>query len=177
DDTAFEKQAALFALAISDIVLINMWCHDIGCELAANKPLLKTVFRDMLQLFSPRARTLMFVLRDKSHKTKTPLEKLESVLREDIQKIWDSVPKSEAHKRTPPSEFFNIGKSNLNISVASVEQQLSFALDGLAGDRQEAVPASVFSSTAQQIWKSIKKKKVMVLDPSNLESTRGCTKP
>nr|GEV96760.1 protein root hair defective 3-like [Tanacetum cinerariifolium] len=45
DDTAFEKQSALFALAVSDIVLINMWCHDIGREQAANKPLLKTVFQ------------------------------------------------------------------------------------------------------------------------------------
>lgn len=25
DDTAFEKQSALFALAVSDIVLINLW--------------------------------------------------------------------------------------------------------------------------------------------------------
>ncbi|KAM0853068.1 hypothetical protein ACQ4PT_051332 [Festuca glaucescens] len=48
DDTAFEKQSALFALAISDIVLINMWCHDIGREQAANKPLLKTVFQVMV---------------------------------------------------------------------------------------------------------------------------------
>ncbi|PWA99628.1 Root hair defective 3 GTP-binding protein [Artemisia annua] len=45
DDTAFEKQSALFALAVSDIVLINMWCHDIGREQAANKPLLKTVLQ------------------------------------------------------------------------------------------------------------------------------------
>ncbi|KAM0848969.1 hypothetical protein ACQ4PT_054032 [Festuca glaucescens] len=67
DDTAFEKQSALFALAISDIVLINMWCHDIGREQAANKPLLKTVFQ-----------------------------------------IWNSVPKPEAHKDTPLSEFFNV---------------------------------------------------------------------
>uniref|UniRef100_K3ZDP1 GB1/RHD3-type G domain-containing protein n=1 Tax=Setaria italica TaxID=4555 RepID=K3ZDP1_SETIT len=82
DDTAFEKQSSLFALAISDIVLINMWCHDIGREQAANKPLLKTVFQ-------------------------TPLEHLEPVLREDIQKIWNSVAKPEAHKDTPISEFFN----------------------------------------------------------------------
>ncbi|GAB2222253.1 hypothetical protein Drorol1_Dr00013460 [Drosera rotundifolia] len=54
DDTAFEKQSALFALAVSDIVLINMWCHDIGPEQAANKPLLKTVFQVMMRLFSPR---------------------------------------------------------------------------------------------------------------------------
>ncbi|GKB37404.1 retrotransposon gag domain, retroviral aspartyl protease [Tanacetum coccineum] len=104
DDTAFKKQSAPFALAVSDIVLINMWCRDILCELAANKPLLKTVFQAM-QLFTPRARTLMFVLRDK---TKTPLESLESVLIEDIQKIWDSVPKSEAHKHTPLREFFHV---------------------------------------------------------------------
>ncbi|CAJ1955405.1 unnamed protein product [Sphenostylis stenocarpa] len=84
DDTAFEKQSALFALAISDIVLINMWCHDIGREQAANKPLLKTVFQVMMRLFSPRKTTLLFVIRDK---TKTPLENLEPVLREDIQKV------------------------------------------------------------------------------------------
>jgi len=105
DDTAFEKQSALFALAVSDIVLINMWCHDIGREQAANKPLLKTVFQVMMRLFSPRKTTLLFVIRDKS---KTPLENLEPILREDIQKIWDAVPKPHAHKETPLSEFFNI---------------------------------------------------------------------
>ncbi|KAG2321814.1 hypothetical protein Bca52824_015027 [Brassica carinata] len=84
DDTAFEKQSALFALAISDIVLINMWCHDIGREQAANKPLLKTVFQ-------------------------TPLENLEPVLirySKDCWQIWDSVPKPEAYKETPLSDFF-----------------------------------------------------------------------
>ncbi|THU62517.1 hypothetical protein C4D60_Mb01t05970 [Musa balbisiana] len=105
DDTTFEKQSALFALAVSDIVLINMWCHDIGREQAANKPLLKTVFQVMMRLFSPRKTTLLFVIRDK---TKTPLENLEPILREDIQKIWDSVPKPQAHKETPLSEFFNV---------------------------------------------------------------------
>uniref|UniRef100_A0A6V7QU24 GB1/RHD3-type G domain-containing protein n=1 Tax=Ananas comosus var. bracteatus TaxID=296719 RepID=A0A6V7QU24_ANACO len=105
DDTTFEKQSSLFALAISDVVLINMWCHDIGREQAANKPLLKTVFQVMMRLFSPRKTTLLFVIRDK---TKTPTEYLEPVLREDIQKIWDSVAKPEAHKETALSEFFNV---------------------------------------------------------------------
>ncbi|KAK7850241.1 protein root hair defective 3 like protein 2 [Quercus suber] len=105
DDTTFEKQSALFALAISDIVLINLWCHDIGREHAANRPLLKTVFQVMMRLFSPRKTTLMFVIRDK---TKTPLELLEPVLREDIQKIWVEVPKPQAHENTPLSDFFNV---------------------------------------------------------------------
>ncbi|PSS07350.1 Protein ROOT HAIR DEFECTIVE like [Actinidia chinensis var. chinensis] len=168
DDTAFEKQSALFALAVSDIVLINMWCHDIGREQAANKPLLKTVFQVMMRLFSPRKTTLMFVIRDK---TRTPLENLEPVLREDIQKIWDSVPKPKAHKETPLSEFFNVEvvalssyeekEEQFKEQVASLRQRFfhSIAPGGLAGDRRGVVPASGFSFSAQQIWKIIKENK------------------
>ncbi|XP_021890234.1 protein ROOT HAIR DEFECTIVE 3-like [Carica papaya] len=168
DDTAFEKQSALFALAVSDIVLINMWCHDIGREQAANKPLLKTVFQVMMRLFSPRKTTLMFVIRDK---TRTPLENLEPVLREDIQKIWDSVPKPQAHKETPLSEFFNVEvvalssfeekEEQFKEQVASLRERFfhSIAPGGLAGDRRGVVPASGFSFSAQQIWKVIKENK------------------
>ncbi|KAK8584865.1 hypothetical protein V6N13_138811 [Hibiscus sabdariffa] len=168
DDTAFEKQSALFALAVSDIVLINMWCHDIGREQAANKPLLKTVFQVMMRLFSPRKTTLMFVIRDK---TRTPLENLEPVLREDIQKIWDSVPKPQAHKETPLSEFFNVEvvalssyeekEEQFKEQVANLRQRFfhSIAPGGIAGDRRGVVPASGFSFSAQQIWKVIKENK------------------
>ncbi|KAK6911892.1 Sey1/RHD3-like, three-helix bundle domain [Dillenia turbinata] len=168
DDTAFEKQSALFALAVSDIVLINMWCHDIGREQAANKPLLKTVFQVMMRLFSPRKTTLMFVIRDK---TRTPLEHLEPVLREDIQKIWDSVRKPHAHKDTPLSEFFNVEvvalssyeekEEQFKEQVASLRQRFfhSIAPGGLAGDRRAVVPASGFAFSAQRIWKVIKENK------------------
>ncbi|KAG2658547.1 hypothetical protein PVAP13_1KG302010 [Panicum virgatum] len=168
DDTAFEKQSALFALAVSDIVLINMWCHDIGREQAANKPLLKTVFQVMMRLFSPRKTTLLFVIRDKS---KTPLENLEPILREDIQKIWDAVPKPHAHKETPLSEFFNVEVVALSsyeekeelfkeqVSHLRARFQHSIAPGGLAGDRRGVVPASGFSFSSQQFWKIIKENK------------------
>ncbi|XP_031105927.1 protein ROOT HAIR DEFECTIVE 3-like [Ipomoea triloba] len=64
-------------------VVIFRWCHDISHEQVANKPLLKTVFQVMMRLFSLCKTTLLFVIRDK---TRTPLENLEPVLREDIQK-------------------------------------------------------------------------------------------
>ncbi|CAL0326060.1 unnamed protein product [Lupinus luteus] len=168
DDTAFEKQSALFALAVSDIVLINMWCHDIGREQAANKPLLKTVFQVMMRLFSPRKTTLLFVIRDK---TRTPLENLEPVLREDIQKIWDSVPKPQAHMQTPLSEFFNVEvvalssyeekEEQFKEQVANLRQRFyhSIAPGGLAGDRRGVVPASGFSFSSQEIWRVIKENK------------------
>ncbi|ERN01546.1 protein ROOT HAIR DEFECTIVE 3 isoform X1 [Amborella trichopoda] len=168
DDTTFEKQSALFALAVSDVVLINIWCHDIGREQAANKPLLKIVFQVMMRLFSPRKTTLLFVIRDK---TKTPFELLESALKQDIQKIWDSVSKPKAHKDTPLSEFFNVDVTALSSyeekedqfkeQVASLRQRFfySIAPGGLAGDRRGVIPASGFAYSAQQIWKIIKENK------------------
>lgn len=45
DDTNFERQSALFALSVADILLVNVWCHDIGREHGSGKPLLKTIFQ------------------------------------------------------------------------------------------------------------------------------------
>ncbi len=55
DDTSFERQSALFALAVADIVLVNMWAKDVGRESGAGKPLLKTIFQVNLKLFQVRA--------------------------------------------------------------------------------------------------------------------------
>jgi GTPase SAR1 family protein len=168
DDTAFEKQSSLFALAVSDIVLINMWCHDIGREHAANKPLLKTVFQVMMRLFTPRKTTLLFVIRDK---TRTPLATLEPILREDVQKIWEVVPKPEKYQHTPLSEFFNIQVTALanfeekeeqfKEQVAELRTQFmnSIAPGGLSGDRRAVVPGTGFPFSTQQIWKVIKENK------------------
>lgn len=70
-------QAALFALAVADVLLVNIWCHDIGREHGSGKPLMKTIFQVNLKLFAPepnrRKTVLLFVIRDKS---KTPLAKV-----------------------------------------------------------------------------------------------------
>ncbi|KAI0494105.1 hypothetical protein KFK09_024236 [Dendrobium nobile] len=165
DDTSFGKQSALFAFAVSDIVLINMWCHDIGCEHAANRPLLRTVFQVIMRLFSPHKTTLLFIIRDK---TKTPIENLEHILREDIQKIWDSVQKPCEHINTPLSEFFNVEvvalssfeekEEQFKEEVAKLRKRFfhSIAPGGLAGDRRGVIPTSGFSFNAQQIWNVIK---------------------
>ncbi|KAL2337758.1 hypothetical protein Fmac_012204 [Flemingia macrophylla] len=146
DDTAFENQRALFALAVSDIV--------------------------MMRLFSLRKTTLLFVIRDK---TRTPLENLEPVLREDIQKIWDSVRKPQAYKEIPLSEFFNVEvvalssyeerEEQFREQVAKLRQRFyhSIAPGGLAGDRRGVVPASGFSFSAEHIWKVIKENKDLYL--------------
>ena len=79
DDTTFERQSALFALAVADVLLINLWHHDVGREQGSGKPLLKTVLQENLKLFnSGKKKTLVFVIRDRS--SKTPLEALAKTL-------------------------------------------------------------------------------------------------
>lgn len=53
DDTNFERQIALFALAVSDVLLVNIWCHDIGREQGSGKPLLRTIFQARLWHSTP----------------------------------------------------------------------------------------------------------------------------
>ncbi|CAL8149064.1 unnamed protein product [Prunus armeniaca] len=167
DDTAFEKQSAMFALTVSDIVLINM-CQesDKGLEQAAMNPSLEMVFQVVVHSFVPRKMTLLFLIH-----TKTPFENLEPVLREDIQKLWDGVPKPQAHNSTPFSDFFSVEVVTLSSyeeeeekfkeEVAQLRQRFfhSISPGGLAGDRRGVVPASGFSFSAQQIWKVIKENK------------------
>ncbi|KAI3937525.1 hypothetical protein MKW92_025594 [Papaver armeniacum] len=139
DYTAFEKQGALFALAVSDIVLINMWCHDISREQAANKPLFDYIPGTIvLHLFSPCTITLLFV----------------------IHMFFADIPEP-TQKDTSLSEFLNVEVTALNSYEEKEEQRFyhSIAPGGLAGDRRDVVPASVLSFSAQQLWKIIKENK------------------
>ncbi|XP_061956197.1 protein ROOT HAIR DEFECTIVE 3 homolog 2-like isoform X4 [Populus nigra] len=165
DDTVFEKQSTLFALAIADVVLINMWYKDIGLENAASRPLLKTVFQVMKRLFKPRKKTLLFVIRDHS---KTPLEYLKTALLEDIEKIWAAVAEPETLSGAPLREFFNVEitalpsyeyqEEKFKEQVAQLRQRFVHSIypGGLVGDRQEVEPASGFPLRAEEIWKKIK---------------------
>ncbi|KAL4858391.1 Protein ROOT HAIR DEFECTIVE 3 [Chlorella vulgaris] len=109
DDTSFERQSALFALAAADIVLVNMWAKDVGRESGAGKPLLKTIFQVNLKLFQPapsRRRTvLLFVFRDR---TKTPLEKLVDTWEGDLQRMWDSITKPPQYEDAALTDFFEL---------------------------------------------------------------------
>jgi protein SEY1 len=52
----FERKSALFSLASSEVLLINLWEHQVGLYQGANMGLLKTVFEVNLGLFGKRAK-------------------------------------------------------------------------------------------------------------------------
>ena len=51
EDQDFERKAALFALATSEVLLVNIWEHQVGLYQGANMGLLKVVFEVNLELF------------------------------------------------------------------------------------------------------------------------------
>ena len=51
EDQDFERKSALFSLAISEVLIVNLWENQIGLYQGANMGLLKTVFEVNLQLF------------------------------------------------------------------------------------------------------------------------------
>ena len=65
DGAAFEHMSALFALAVCDVLMVNMWTSEIGRYKAASVGLLKTIFEVNLKLFNERGKKkILFLLRD-----------------------------------------------------------------------------------------------------------------
>lgn len=132
DDQDFERKAALFALATSEILVVNMWENQVGLYFGANMALLRTVFEVNLSLFHaspttlesnsesssesnagsnsgsgriPRSR-ILFVIRDFT--AQTPLEQLAITLREDLDKQWKTLAKPAGLENSTVSDFFDI---------------------------------------------------------------------
>jgi len=104
----------LFALAISDVLLINLWTtvrlkqktlswQDIGRYRASNLGLLRVIFEVNMLLFrSEQKKTLLFVLRDFSAQADNAEIITANIM---FHKIW-----SEMYKQEPDSkatEYFN----------------------------------------------------------------------
>jgi len=65
DGAAFEQMSSLFALAISDVLIVNMWTAEVGRYKAASVGLLKTIFEVNMKLFNREAKQrILFSLRD-----------------------------------------------------------------------------------------------------------------
>ncbi|TIB04641.1 hypothetical protein E3P96_01585 [Wallemia ichthyophaga] len=118
EDQDFERKSALFSLAASSVLLINMWEHQVGLYQGANMGLLKTVMEVNFSMFiansqasfpesKPPKTLLLFVIRD--HIGTTPLDNLRSTLTNDIENIWNSVSKPEGLAKADLSDYFDLG--------------------------------------------------------------------
>ncbi|KAI8943466.1 Dynamin-like GTPase that mediates homotypic ER fusion [Plenodomus lindquistii] len=110
EDQDFERKSALFALATSEVLIVNIWEHQVGLYQGANMGLLKTVFEVNLQLFVKDSKTtpkslLFFVIRD--HLGTTPLPNLQNTLIQDLSKLWSTISKPNGLENSRIEDYFD----------------------------------------------------------------------
>ncbi|KAF2770789.1 root hair defective 3 GTP-binding protein [Teratosphaeria nubilosa] len=110
EDQDFERKSALFALATSEVLIVNIWEHQVGLYQGANMGLLKTVFEVNLQLFLKDSKNiprslLFFVIRD--HIGNTPLVNLKNTLIQDLQRIWAGLSKPSGLEKSMIEDYFD----------------------------------------------------------------------
>jgi len=114
----FEKSTSLFSLAMSHLMIINLWTHDVGRFSGSNLKLLETIFEINFRLFHDKPKDekekasdsqrkgLLIILRD--YNTKNNLEVIKETILNDIQKIWKEIIKPEKYREMSYDQFFNI---------------------------------------------------------------------
>ncbi|KAF8904401.1 protein SEY1 [Gymnopilus junonius] len=127
EDQDFERKSALFSLASSEILIVNLWEHQVGLYQGANMGLLKTVFEVNLGLFGKKStdgtsgRTLLlFVIRD--HIGQTPLGNLQATLTSDMNRIWESLSKPAELKDTQLSQYFDLAFTTLPHKILAADK-------------------------------------------------------
>jgi protein SEY1 len=182
EDQDFERKAALFALATSEVLIVNIWEHQVGLYQGANMGLLKTVFEVNLQLFlkdrkSTHRSLLFFVIRD--FLGATPLQNLRNTLMQDLTRIWASLSKPPGmdksqiqdyfdfafsalpHKLYQPEQFTNeVGKMATRFRDGHRDRRRDVLLGEFEGgvflpEYHRRIPADGFSHYAEGVWDQI----------------------
>lgn len=105
DKQTFERRTALFGLAISNVLLVNIWLNDIGRFGASNYDIIRTIFELNMQLFDVESpKKMVFVVRDWYARENE--EKIKKMLVADMKRLWDSIKKTEGQSRIDFEQVF-----------------------------------------------------------------------
>ncbi|KAI8642931.1 RHD3/Sey1 [Parasitella parasitica] len=170
EDQDFERKSALFSMATSEVIIINLWEHQVGLYQGANMGLLKTVFEVNLQLFqnqkSKEKTLLLMVIRD--FVGATPLENLAKTLKADLEKIWESLSKPEGLEDCKITDYFDFMFTGLPHKVLLPEKfdQEVIKLRSRFNDAEnpdfvfrpeyhKRIPADGYTMYASSIWDKV----------------------
>jgi hypothetical protein len=168
DRLKFEYCSSLFALAMADVLIINMWTSDVGRYTASNYHTLKIVFEMNMKLFQQEcAKRILIVLRDfdENYDNKANITKM---ILEDIYKLWDEIKKPERYKDYTPNmlfefEFITVAhkfmrEDKFKSDILELRKRLEssdekFLFSHVNGEKN--VPAEGLAHYAENIWKDI----------------------
>lgn len=104
----FEQTTSLFALVVSDVLLINMWATDVGKHTAGGREILKVIFECNLKLFKQNGqKKLLFVFRD-FDPDEISEDKTKNTMRSALEEIWVEIYKPDGFKDAKIADFFDL---------------------------------------------------------------------
>ena len=170
----FEQTTSLFALAMADVLLINMWTTDIGRYGASNYGLLKVIFEVNLKLFDQHSsKKLLFVLRD--YDSRIAFATIKNMIDKDLQQIWSEIYKPEKYASSKPEDFFQFEFAMMPHKIFQPDDFLAkaneirarFDLDAtdtlFLTATDENVPADGLPVFISQTWQVIRENKELNL--------------
>ncbi|CAM0878766.1 unnamed protein product [Alopecurus aequalis] len=151
-DKLFEKQAALFALTVSDLMMVNMLETDIGREEGGATSLFRIIFQERPKLKMGITKLLVVLRRCD---VETSLEIMRSDVLESLEKIWGSVNESVKFK-----DYIEVDIVGLQDKHSpEFPKQVTALRNLLSNNRNSKVPASGFSLSSSMFWDTIKENK------------------
>lgn len=184
EDQDFERKSALFALATSEVLIVNMWENQVGLYQGANMGLLKTVFEVNLTLFQtgdtkPTRSLILFVVRD--HIGTTPLANLQATVVTDLNRIWESLSKPPAAADSALYDFFDLQFFTLPHKILMPDQFTAQATQLAQHFTHPTSPSYVFKPEyhrgvpidgwpiySEQIWAQIEENKDLDLPTQHI---------
>ena len=95
----------MLSLVVSDVVLINIWMHDIGRYKGAGYQLLTTIFEANLKIFGDASKkTVCYVIRD--YDPNTSMKITEAVLK-DMENVWAGIHKPKGKENVTIHDYFD----------------------------------------------------------------------
>lgn len=168
---AYERRTALFGLAISNILLVNLWLNDIGRFGASNYDIIRTIFELNMQLFDHESpKKLIFVVRD--WMVRENEDKIKNMLVNDMKRLWDSIKKTEAQSKIQFDNVFQFGfvhLRSLKYEPEGFEADVADFRDKLVdpanpanffrGENFKNIPVDDFYRYMSQTWHTISENK------------------
>ncbi|CAM0878744.1 unnamed protein product [Alopecurus aequalis] len=152
-DKLFDNQAALFALTVSDLMMVNMPVMDIGRDQGGSALLFRTIFQERTKL--PQGITkLLVVLR--FYDGETPLEIMRSDVVDSLKEIWRSV-NTKSMKFKDYIEVNIVGLPDKN--SPEFPKEVMVLRNFLSKNRSAEGPSSSFSVSSSMYWETIKQNK------------------
>lgn len=164
----FENCSSLFCLALSDVLLMNMWTQDVGRYTASNYNVLKMVFEMNLKLFQQScAKKIVVILRDYNAQI-CKKEKFEQLIMKDINTLWADIKKPEQFKDSSPATFFQFEfitlphkiyeEDNFNKEVDEIRKRFDtrhekYFFDHTKGSK--GVPVDGYIKYCESVWDTI----------------------